>query len=50
MLKDWAIEDYLFGESAADLDEQRKETIRQQLRREMMEIFYGRNLDPEQLV
>ena len=50
LLKDWAIEDYLFGESAADLDEQRKETIRQQLRREMMEIFYGRNLDPEQLV
>jgi S-adenosylmethionine decarboxylase len=50
LLKEWDIDDYLFGESSADLNEERRETIRQQLRREMMEIFYGRNLSPEQMV
>lgn len=50
LLKDWDIDDYLFGESSADLGEEQKETIRQQLRREMMEIFYGRNLSAEQAV
>ena len=50
LLKEWDIDDYLFGESSADLDDERKEAIRQQLRREMMEIFYGRNLSTEQAV
>jgi len=44
LLKDWDIDDYLFGESSEDLSEPAKDEIRRQLRREMMEIFSGRNL------
>lgn len=44
MLKGWDIDDYLFGESAENLDPEKRERIRRQLRREMMEIFSGRNL------
>ncbi len=46
LLKDLNLDNYLFGESAASLDEKEKESIRRQLRREMGEIFYGRNMDP----
>ncbi len=48
LLKDWDVDDYLFGESAEDLSEARKDEIRRQLRREMNEIFSGRNLSPAQ--
>ncbi|HET8700630.1 MAG TPA: adenosylmethionine decarboxylase [Nitrococcus sp.] len=44
VLKDWDIDDYLFGESAEDLSLADRERICRQLRREMMEIFSGRNL------
>jgi S-adenosylmethionine decarboxylase len=44
LLKDWDIDDYLFGESSENLSVDEKEEIRRQLRREMMEIFSGRNL------
>lgn len=44
LLKDWDIDDYLFGDSAENLEPAERERIRRQLRREMMEIFSGRNL------
>lgn len=50
ILKDWDIDDYLFGESAEDLAPVERTHIRRQLRREMMEIFAGRNLSLEQEV
>ncbi|MDN5871170.1 MAG: adenosylmethionine decarboxylase [Nitrococcus sp.] len=50
VLKDWDIDDYLFGESAEDLDPAERERICRQLRREMMEIFSGRNLSSGQHV
>ncbi|MBA1147783.1 adenosylmethionine decarboxylase [Ectothiorhodospiraceae bacterium WFHF3C12] len=50
LLKDWDIDDYLFGESSENLSVDEKEEIRRQLRREMMEIFSGRNLLPTQEV
>jgi len=47
MLKEWDVDDYLFGESSDDLSEPQKNTIRAQLRHEMLEIFSGRNLAEE---
>ena len=47
MLKEWDIDDYLFGESPQDLSEQERGMVRQQLRHEMMDIFSGRNLPEE---
>ncbi len=46
LLKDLNLDNYLFGESADELSEEEKMEIRMQLRREMAEIFYGRNMDP----
>ncbi|MCS4502864.1 S-adenosylmethionine decarboxylase proenzyme [wastewater metagenome] len=50
LLKDWDIDDYLFGQRSADLTPERRDEIRRQLRREMSEIFSGRNLSPDQEV
>ncbi len=50
ILREFDLDNYLFGESSADLDEQERETIRKHLRREMMEIFAGRNLPANQEV
>ncbi len=50
MLKELNLDDYLFGERAEDLSEEERETILKQLRREMAEIFYGRNMEPGQEV
>ncbi|WP_440996496.1 adenosylmethionine decarboxylase [Arhodomonas sp. SL1] len=50
LLKDWNIDDYLFGQNSASLSPERREEIRLQLRREMSEIFSGRNLSPDQEV
>ena len=47
ILKQWDIDDYLFGESPEDLSADEREHIRAQLRHEMMDIYSGRNL-PEQ--
>ena len=46
LLKELNLDNYVFGESAGDLDEDEKAQIRRQLRREMAEIFYGRNIEP----
>jgi len=45
MLKDFELDDYLFGVTTADLSEQEQQEIRQRLQKEMLEIFYGRNLN-----
>jgi len=50
LLKDWDIDDYLFGESSDNLTAEEKDEIRRQLRREMLEIFSGRNLIQSQEV
>lgn len=50
LLKEPKLSNYLFGESASDFSEEDKQQIRMQLRREMAEIFYGRNLQPGQEV
>ena len=47
ILKQWDIDDYLFGESPEGLSTEDQEHIRAQLRHEMMDIYSGRNL-PEQ--
>ena len=48
LLKEMDLDNYLFGESADELSEQEQQEIRHLLRREMMEIFYGRNMEPGQ--
>jgi len=45
MLKDFELDDYLFGVEAADLSDEERQEIRQRLQKEMLEIFYGRNLN-----
>ncbi len=44
MLKGFDLDNYLFGMSAEDLEPSETRTIRRRLQREMLEIFYGRNL------
>jgi S-adenosylmethionine decarboxylase len=44
MLKEFDLDNYLFGVMARDLDPAESRTIRRRLQREMLEIFYGRNL------
>ena len=44
ILKDFDLDDYLFGSGEADFTEAEKRTIRRRLRKEMAEIFYGRNI------
>lgn len=41
--KDLDLDNYLFGAGQEDLDEKERRQIRRQLRREMEEIFFGRN-------
>lgn len=43
LLKDFDLDNYLFGISPKDLSEKEEKRIRDALRREMLEIFYGRN-------
>lgn len=45
MLKDFEIDNYLFGGGKDEYDEEELEKIESGLRREMAEIFYGRNLN-----
>lgn len=45
MLKEFELDNYLFGVEASALSEEAQQTIRQQLQKEMLEIFYGRNLN-----
>ncbi len=43
MLKEFDLEDYLFGEDSKDLSRAEQKKIRAQVDREMLEIYYGRN-------
>lgn len=43
LLKDFDLDNYLFGVHADDLATRERTLARQRLRREMLEIFYGRN-------
>ncbi len=45
LLKDFDLDNYLFGTGVDELTEEEKVEIRDRLRREMLEIFYGRNMD-----
>ena len=44
MLKEYDLDNYLFGITKEELSEKEIREIRHQLKQEMMEIFYGRNL------
>jgi S-adenosylmethionine decarboxylase len=44
LLKDFDLDNYLFGVDAADLEPQEADKINYKLRQEMDEIFHGRNL------
>ncbi|HKJ07845.1 MAG TPA: adenosylmethionine decarboxylase [Gammaproteobacteria bacterium] len=44
LLKDFDLDNYLFGVDKEDLTAKEDRTIRRRLEREMTEIFYGRNL------
>lgn len=44
ILNDFELDNYLFGISEADLTQEESDEIRAYLKREMMEIFYGRNI------
>jgi S-adenosylmethionine decarboxylase len=44
MLSHFELDDYLFGISESDLTAREADKIRQRLQREMLEIFYGRNI------
>lgn len=45
LLKDFVLKNYLFGESSAKLLDSELQEIEQNLRKEMQEIFYSRNLN-----
>lgn len=45
LLKEFNLDDYLFGMGVDNLSEEEKDDITKKLRREMLEIFYGRNMD-----
>ncbi len=44
LLKNFELNNYLFGLGEEDLSKEEKKDIKQKLRREMLEIFYGRNM------
>ncbi|HYW91124.1 MAG TPA: adenosylmethionine decarboxylase [Gammaproteobacteria bacterium] len=44
LLKEFDLDNYLFGINAGDLSGKEQERIRRQLRHEMLEMFYGRNV------
>ncbi len=44
MLKDFDLDSYLFGVDADEIPPREQREITQKLRREMLEIFYGRNI------
>jgi len=43
-LKDFDLDNYLFGQNAGDLPVTQRRKIERRLRKEMQELFYGRNL------
>jgi S-adenosylmethionine decarboxylase len=48
ILKSFDLNNYLFGIEAQDLNNRERQFIEQNVRQEMMEIFYGQNLDEEE--
>ncbi len=44
ILKEFGLDNYLFGNTEAELEPKERERTKQSLKREMSEIFYGRNL------
>ncbi|UYZ85059.1 adenosylmethionine decarboxylase [Entomomonas sp. E2T0] len=44
LLKDFVLENYLFGDATNNLSDQQREKVSASLRHEMLEIFYGRNI------
>ncbi len=48
MLKEFDLDTYLFGRTAADLDPREVEEMKQSLQQEIAEIFYGRNVTYDQ--
>lgn len=44
MLKEFELDNYLFGVSELELDAGVRESINERLKKEMLEIFYGRNI------
>jgi S-adenosylmethionine decarboxylase len=44
MLKEIKLDNYLFGIGEADLSQSSHKKISRNLQREMLEIFYGRNI------
>jgi len=44
MLKEFDLDSYLFGVDADDVSPKEQRQISEKIRREMMEIFYGRNI------
>lgn len=47
LLKHFDLDDYLFGSGKQDYHESERQRIERQLKDEMAEIFYGRNIKPE---
>jgi len=47
VIDDFRLDDYLFCVNTADLSDREHERIQRLVRREMLEIFYGRNLNRE---
>ncbi len=45
MLKNFKLDNYVFGVNAEDLDPAEADSIEQRLKREMLEIFYSRNVE-----
>ncbi|MEC8822574.1 MAG: S-adenosylmethionine decarboxylase, partial [Pseudomonadota bacterium] len=45
MLKEFNLDNYVFGVNASDLDPAEAQSIEDRLRREMLEIFYSRNVE-----
>ena len=43
-LKEFDLENYLFGDAKEDLSVPEKRQIRAQVNKEMLEIYYGRNI------
>ena len=44
LLKDFELDNYLFGTGVDELSDEEQDQISRKLRREMLEIFYGRNM------
>jgi len=44
ILREFNLDNYVFGVNASDLDPQEADDIHQRLQKEMLEIFYSRNL------